>query len=268
MGMFDEFSGMKAGQRWALIGFACLGALPIMTIVGVQAKESLGTTLVAEAAAPSASAMLETRIEPYGLATPDNRMALNLLANHAAMNDERRVILSLDIPLDDMRAGAARTQKPLAQRVTEAIAATKDIAENECKRLVSVFASGCRVLSADGRQIDDRHFEYRIQLAFVEKAGLGKISPDGALVFGLDKRGIGGPEIGGRVGMARAGDLRSKIYATIARHCAEIRKTKSLCSVTAISLSSRLVADLPMVTVSTSASFATVTRAKNDAGQS
>lgn len=113
-------------------------------------------------------------------------------------------------------------------------------------------------MSATGRPIGDNAYEYQVQLAFSEKNPLGAVDPRASYEFLVTRSSPGGAATMSRVYFERAAALRKRIYQDVADTCAAIRRKSGNCSVTTLSVASKLDRGTPMVRLSASAAYASL----------
>ena len=111
-------------------------------------------------------------------------------------------------------------------------------------------------MSATGRAVGDNAYEYQLQLAYSEKSPLGAVDPKTFYDFLVTRSSPGKTATQTRVYFAKSAALRKRIYQDVADTCAAIRKKSGNCSVTTLSVASKLDRGTPMVRLSASAAYA------------
>jgi hypothetical protein len=116
-------------------------------------------------------------------------------------------------------------------------------------------------MAATGRALGQKAYEYQLQLAFTEKNALGDPDPVKSYEFIVSRSSPGRAATGQRVFFEKSAKQRRRIYEDVADTCTAIRKKSGNCSVTGLSLSSRLDRGTPMVRIAASAAYASLVTA-------
>jgi hypothetical protein len=163
----------------------------------------------------------------------------------------------LQVPLGDLkpRNGSKVTAEALLDRATQDI---QSMAEAECALLVGTLASQCSVMAATGRPLGTQAYEYQMQLAFAEKNAFGKTTASASYALIVSRSSPGKVATRQRIYFEKSARQRQRIYADVAEACAAIRNKSGNCSVTGLSIASRLDRGTPMARLSASAAYASL----------
>ena len=264
--LFAYFASLSKGQQRFLIALCVLVVLPFTTLMGLQIYNAvqlavLGSEISARDDAWKAEAhALDARVDPESLKSPASQFAYRLLAKHDELLPERRVVLTVQVPLGDLKPKKESkiTEDDLVSQAAEAIQAE---AEEECKLLIGTLASQCTVMSATGRSLGSQAYEYQMQLAFAEKNRFGKTDAAKSYEFIVTRSSPGKAATRQRIYFEQSARQRQRIYADVADTCAAIRKKSGNCSVTGLSIASKLDRGTPMARLSASAAYASLVTA-------
>ncbi|MDO6963729.1 hypothetical protein [Rhizobium alvei] len=255
---FSHFQALSKGQRAFLIALGVLVLLPFTVLTLLQTYSAANLAILSTKAVASErtwkdeAETLASDVDPASLATASQRYAYRLMMGHAAIMPERLAVISIEVPLGDMRA----KKKALSPEALIDLAAsrTQSLAEEECQRLLETLAADCAIMSAMGRPSGSQSYEYQFQLAFAEKAAFGA-TPPGRQTFVITKASPGRAAIGQRLYFERTGLQRDRIYRDIAATCMRIRKDAGNCSIANLSIAGRLDRGTPMIRLSASATY-------------
>jgi hypothetical protein len=266
--LLPDFSTMSRGQKKTASLFAALFFVPFLILMGIQIYNALLLSNVGSDIAYAQNVWraeakaLSDQVEPASLKSPQARNAFQLVEQQQSLIPERQLNLTMEVPLKDMRNLKNQVNVPLEDLENGAMAATQSLAVEECERLKTSLAADCAVISANGRLIGENAFQYQIQLAYVERDKFGKTNETDRYDFIASRMVVGKNATANRAYFARSAEIRGKIYQDIAKTCRTMRKDVGTCSVTAISLASKLEPGLPMVRLAASATFASMIRKK------
>jgi hypothetical protein len=263
--LFAYFSSLSKGQQRFLIALGVLVVIPFTTLIGLQIYNAanlaiLGSDIaVRETAWKAQSFALNTKVDPESLKSVASQHAYRLLASHGEMVPERRVVVTVQVPLDDMRRKKSQPNTgDLLNRAAEKIQA---MGEDECMLMIGALASQCTVMAATGRPLGDTAYEYQLQLAFTEIRPFGKSDPAIRYEFIMSRSSPGRAATSDRIYFEKSASQRRRIYEDVADTCEAIRQKSGNCSVTALSIASRLDRGTPMVRLSASAAYASLVKA-------
>lgn len=259
---------LPKGQQLFLVLLATFIVIPFVVLLFLQVYNAYNLTQLGNDISvkqndwKQRAARLNANVVPESLKSPASQFAYQLLEAHSDLVAERRLVVTIQQPL-----GEAKTKSGKILTEDELLSAANDrivgMGEEECKALTEVFAEKCAVMSVTGRAIGSNAFEYQIQLAFAEKNPLGPIDPQAAYEFLVTKSSPGKTATMSRVYFEKAADLRKRIYRDVADTCAAIRKKSGTCSVTTLSVASKLDRGTPMVRLSASAAYASLVPASD-----
>jgi hypothetical protein len=260
--LFAYYAALSRGQRTFLNVLFVLVVLPFTAMIGLQAFNAfnlamLGSELATRSDAWKAEAQaLDARMDPESLKSVANQHAYRLLSSHGELVPERRVIVTVQVPLKDPKARqTAVTTEDLLNRAAEQVQA---LGAEECALLTGSLASQCTVMSATGRPLGSEAYEYQFQLAFAERRPFGKSDPDGRYEFVLSRSSPGKAATNQRIYFEKSAAQRQRIYFDVAETCDAIRRKTGNCSVTGLSIASRLDRGTPMARLSASAAYASL----------
>ncbi|MBL0371283.1 hypothetical protein JJB09_04510 [Rhizobium sp. KVB221] len=264
--LFAYFSSLTKGQQRFLLALLVMVLIPFSLLVGLQIYNAvnlamLGNDLaVKERVWKAQASALDDRVDPESLKSPSNQFAYRLLAKHAELVPERRVVVTVQMPLGDLKPkkGNKITEDDLLNRAAENIQA---MGESECALLIGTLATQCTVMSATGKPAGKQVYEYQLQLAFAEINPFGKSDPAARYEFIISKSSPGKAATRQRIYFENAARQRQRIYQDVADTCAAIRKKSGNCSVTGLSIGTRLDRGTPMVRLSASAAYASLVTA-------
>jgi hypothetical protein len=265
--LFAHFASLSQGQQWFLAGLCVLVVVPFTTLVGLQIYNAamlamLGRDIsVRETAWKAQSLALNPNVDPESLKSVASQHAYRLLAGHAEMLAERRVVVTIQVPLDDMKKSAADAASAAGDLLDLAAGKTQGMAEDECALMIGTLASQCTVMAASGRALGATGYEYQLQLAFTEINPFGRADPAQRYEFVLSRSSPGRAATSQRLYFTQSASQRRRIYEDVADTCAAIRDKSGNCSVTALSIASRLDRGTPMARLSASATYASLVTA-------
>jgi hypothetical protein len=263
--LFAYFASLSKGQQRFLIALAILVVIPFTTLIGLQIYNAanlavLGSDIAArENAWKAESFALNTMVDPESLKSVASQHAYRLLSNHAELVPERRVVVTVQVPLDDMRNKNNRISTD--ELMNQAAEKTQSMGESECTLMVGTLASQCTVMAATGRPLGDTAYEYQLQLAFAEINPFGKSNAATRYEFVMTRSSPGKAATNDRIYFEKSASQRRRIYEDVADTCDAIRKKSGNCSVTALSIASRLDRGTPMARLSASAAYASLVKA-------
>ena len=254
---------MPKGQQLFLVLLATFIVIPFVVLLFLQVYNAYNLTQLGNDMSvkqnewKQRAASLNANVVPESLKSPANQFAYQLLEVHSNLVAERRLVVTIQQPLGDAKSksGKIRTADELLSAANDKIA---DMGEEECRALMETLAGQCTVMSATGRALGDNAFEYQIQLAFAEKNPLGPVDPEASYEFLVTKSSPGKTATMSRVYFEKAADLRKRIYRDVADTCIAIRKKSGTCSVTTLSVASKLDRGTPMVRLAASAAYASL----------
>jgi hypothetical protein len=257
---------LPKGQQLFLVALATFIVIPFVVLLFLQIYNAYNLTQLGNDIAirenewKIEAARLNANVDPESLKSPANQFAYKLLEVHDDMVAERRVIVTIQQPLGEkkLKSGKTFTDDELLNMASEKI---NDMGEAECAAMLDTLAGRCTVMSATGRALGSNAYEYQLQLAFAEKNRLGAIDPTMSYEFLVTKSSPGKAATAARVYFEKAAGLRQRIYQDVADTCAAMRKKSGNCSITALSVASKLDRGTPMVRVSASAAYASLVRA-------
>lgn len=254
---------LPRGQQLFLVLLATFIVIPFVMLLFLQVYNAyrlaqLGSDIsVKQDEWKIRAASLNANIVPESLKSPGNQFAYQLLEAHDDLVAERRLVVTIQQPLGErkQKSGKILTEEDLLNAATDRI---QEIGESECTALRETLAAECAVMSATGRQIGDNAYEYQLQLAFSEKNPLGAIDPKASYEFLVTRSSPGKTATLSRVYFEKSAALRKRVYKDVADTCATIRKKSGNCSVTTLSIASKLDRGTPMVRLSASAAYASL----------
>jgi cell division protein FtsB len=257
------WNAMPKGQQLLLVLLATFIVLPFVVLLFLQVYNAYTLTQLGNDIAlkqnewKQRAASLNANVAPEGLKSSANQFAYQLLETHKDLVAERRLVVTIQQPIGELRAksGKLRTADELLSDANDRIAV---IGEEECRTLMDTLAGQCTVMSATGRAIGENAFEYQIQLAFAEKSPLGPVNPHALYEFLVTRSSPGKTATMSRVYFEKAAAMRRLIYSDVAATCAAIRKKSGTCSVTSLSVASKLDRGTPMVRLAASAAYASL----------
>jgi hypothetical protein len=264
--LFAYFSSLSKGQQRFLLALGVLVLLPFTTLIVLQVYNAanlaiLGSDIAARENAWKAEAFaLNAKVDPESLKSTENQYAYRLLANHGELLPERRVVVTVQVPLGDLKP---KKGQPVIEGDLMNLAAEKiqSMGESECKLLIGSLASQCTVMSATGRPLGTQAYEYQLQLAFAESRKFGKSDPATKYEFIVSRSSPGKAATNQRIYFEKSARQRQRIYQDVADTCEAIRRRSGICSVTALSIASRLDRGTPMARLSASAAYASLVKA-------
>ncbi|MBX9455587.1 MAG: hypothetical protein KL863_05905 [Rhizobium sp.] len=257
------WSVLPKGQQLFLVLLATFIVIPFVVLLFLQVYNAYNLTQlgndisVKQNAWKHRAARLNANVVPESLKSAANQFAYQLLEVHDDLVAERRLVVTVQQPLGEtkQKSGKIVTTEQLLDAANDRI---QEIGEQECDALLKTLAGKCTVMSATGRAIGDNAFEYQVQLAFSEKSTLGSVDPEGYYEFRVTKSSPGRAATKSRVFFGKSAALRMRIYKDVATTCATIRAKSGNCSVTSLSVASKLDRGTPMVRLSASAAYATL----------
>ena len=262
------WSILPKGQQLFLVLLATFIVIPFVILLFLQVYNAytlaqLGSDIsVKQDEWKHRAARLNANVVPESLKSPANQFAYQLLEVHDDMVAERRLVVTIQQPLGETtkKSGIVVTEDDLLNAANDRI---QELGETECQALLETLASQCTVMSATGRAIGDNAYEYQIQLAFAEKNALGAIDPNASYDFLVTKSNPGKTATKSRVFFEKSAALRKRIYKDVAVTCAAIRTKSGNCSVTGLSVASKLDRGTPMVRLSAAAAYASLVPAQD-----
>jgi hypothetical protein len=264
--LFAYFASLSKGQQRFLTALGVLVIIPFITLMGLQIYNAanlavLGNDIaVRENAWKAQSFALNTRVDPESLKSVASQHAYRLLASHGEMVPERRVVVTVQVPLDDMRKKRSQAADT-GDLLNQAAEKIQTMGEDECTLMMGALASQCTVMAATGRPLGDTAYEYQLQLAFTEIHPFGKSDPATRYEFVMSRSSPGRAATSERIYFEKSASQRRRIYEDVADTCAAIRRKTGNCSVTALSIASRLDRGTPMARLSASAAYASLVKA-------
>lgn len=257
---------LPRGQQLFLVALATFIVIPFVVLLFLQIYNAYNLTQLGNDIAikenewKTEAAKLNANVDPESLKSPASQFAYKLLEVHDDMVAERRVIVTIQEPLGEkkLKSGKTFTDDQLLNAASDKI---NDMGERECAAVMATIASQCTVMSATGRALGNNAYEYQLQLAFAEKNTLGVVDPTMSYEFLVTKSSPGKAATAARVYFEKATALRQRIYQDVADTCAAMRKTSGNCSITTISVASKLDRGTPMARVAASAAYASLVRA-------
>jgi len=221
--LFAYFASLSKGQQRFLIALGVLVIIPFTTLIGLQIYNAANLAIlssdiaVRENAWKAESFALNTMVDPESLKSVSNQYAYQLLAKHAEMVPERRVVVTVQVPLDDMRKkNKTVSTDDLLNQAAEKI---QSMGENECAMMIGSLASHCTVMSATGRPLGDTAYEYQMQLAFAEIHPFGKSDPATRYEFIMTRSSPGKAATNDRIYFEKSASQRRRIYQDVADTC-------------------------------------------------
>jgi hypothetical protein len=262
------WSVLPRGQQLFLVLLATFIVIPFVVLLFLQIYNAYNLTQLGNDMSVKQNewkhraASLNANVVPESLKSPASQFAYQLLEVHPNLVAERRLVVTIQQPLGETRSksGKILSADDMLGAANEKIA---DMGEAECRMLMEALAGQCTVMSVTGRAIGENAFEYQIQLAFAEKNPLGPIDPASTYEFLVTKSSPGKTATMSRVYFEKAADLRKRIYRDVADTCIAIRKKSGTCSVTSLSVASKLDRGTPMVRLSASAAYASLVPAQD-----
>jgi len=259
---------LPRGQQLFLVLLATFIVIPFVALLFLQvynayALTQLGNDIsVKQNEWKHRAASLNANVVPESLKSPANQFAYQLLEVHGDMVAERRIVVTIQQPLGEtkQKSGKILTEEDLLNAANDRI---QEFGESECVALKETLAGQCTVMSATGRTIGNNAYEYQVQLAFSEKSPLGAVDPQASYEFLVTKSSPGKTATASRVFFAKSAALRKRIYKDVAATCAAIRAKTGNCSVTGLSIASKLDRGTPMVRLSASAAYASLVPAQD-----
>ena len=263
---FVYFASLSKGQQRFLIALCVLVVIPFTTLVGLQIYNAtnlaiLGSDIAArESAWKAESFALNNKVDPESLKSAASQHAYRLLSSHGELVPERRVVVTVQVPLDDMKKKKGKTVST-DELLNQAAEKIQTMGEDECALMIGTLASQCTVMAATGRPLGDIGYEYQLQLAFAEIHPFGKSDPATRYEFIMSRSSPGKAATNERIYFEKSASQRRRIYEDVADTCQVIREKSGNCSVTALSIASRLDRGTPMARLSASAAYASLVKA-------
>ena len=266
--LISIWSVLPRGQQLFLVLLATFIVIPFVALLFLQvynayALTQLGNDIsVKQNEWKRRAASLNANVAPESLKSPANQFAYQLLEVHGDMVAERRIVVTIQQPLGETRqkSGKILTEEDLLNAANGRI---QEFGESECVALLETLAGQCTVMSATGRAIGNNAYEYQLQLAFSEKSPLGAVDPQASYEFLVTKSSPGKAATASRVFFGKSAALRKRIYNDVAATCAAMRVKSGNCSVTGLSIASKLDRGTPMVRLSASAAYASLVPAED-----
>lgn len=254
---------LPRGQQLFLVLLATFIVIPFVALLFLQVYNAYRLTQLGNDISVKQdewkyrAASLNANVVPESLKSPASQFAYQLLEAHADLVAERRLVVTIQQPLGErkLKSGKILTEEDLLSAATDRI---QDVGESECAALRDTLAAECAVMSATGRVIGENAYEYQLQLAFSEKNALGAVDPKASYEFLVTRSSPGKTATLSRVFFEKSGALRKRIYQDVADTCAAIRKKSGNCSVTTLSVASKLDRGTPMVRLAASAAYASL----------
>lgn len=266
--LVSVWSVLPRGQQLFLVLLATFIVIPFVALLFLQVYNAynlaqLGSDIsVKQTEWKLRAARLNAHVAPESLKSPANQFAYQLLEAHDDMIAERRLVVTIQQPLGErkLKSGKILSEEDLLRIATDRI---QEMGETECVALLETLARECTVMSATGRAIGNNAYEYQIQLAFAEKDQLGAVDPKASYEFLVTRSSPGQAATMSRVFFEKSPALRKRIYQDVANTCAAMRKKSGNCSVTALSIASKLDRGTPMIRLSASAAYASLVPASD-----
>jgi hypothetical protein len=264
--LFATFASLSRGQQYFLIALCTLVVIPFTVLVSLQIYNAanlavLGSDIAArENAWKAQSFALNTKVDPESLKSVASQHAYRLLSSHGELLPERRVVVTVQVPLDDMKQ-TKNTRFSTDELLDQAAGKIQSMGEDECALMIGTLASQCTVMAATGRPLGDTGYEYQLQLAFAEIHPFGKSDPAKRYEFIMSRSSPGKAATNERIYFEKSASQRRRIYEDVAETCQAIRRKSGNCSVTALSIASRLDRGTPMSRLSASAAYASLVKA-------
>ena len=254
---------LPKGQQLFLVALATFIVIPFVILLFLQIYNAynlaqLGNHIsVKQNEWKTRAARLNANVDPESLKSAASQFAYQLLEVHGNMVAERRVVVTIQQPLGEkkQKSGKMVTDDELLNAASEKI---QEMGKRECAAMMATIAGQCTVMSATGRALGSNAYEYQLQLAFAEKNALGTVDPARSYEFFVTRASPGKAATASRVYFEKAAGLRRRIYQEVADTCAAMRKKSGNCSVTALSVASKLDRGTPMVRLSASAAYASL----------
>ena len=266
--LMSIWRALPKGQQFFLVLLATFIVIPFVALLFLQVYNAytlaqLGNDIsVQQDEWKRRAASLNANVVPESLKSPANQFAYQLLEVHGDMVAERRLVVTIQQPLGEtkQKSGKIVTEEDLLNAANDRI---QEIGERECVALLETLAGQCTVMSATGRAIGDNAYEYQLQLAFAEKNPLGIVDPKASYEFLVTKSSPGKTATASRIFFEKSAAQRKRIYKDVAATCAAIRVKSGNCSVTGLSIASKLDRGTPMVRLSASAAYASLVPAQD-----
>jgi hypothetical protein len=263
---FAYFASLTRGQQRFLLALTILLLIPFSALVGVQLYNAVNLALLGNEIASRDGAWkaeahaLNAKVDPESFKSPSNQYAYLLMSKHGELLAERRVVVTVQVPLGELKPkkDSKITEDELLNHAAENIQA---MGEKECALLIGTLASQCTVMSTTGRPVGTQAYEYQMQLAFAEKNAFGKTDAAKSYEFIVSRSSPGKAATRQRIYFEKSARERQRIYEDVADTCAAIRRKSGNCSVTALSIASRLDRGTPMARLSASAAYASLVTA-------
>jgi hypothetical protein len=254
---------LPRGQQLFLVLLATFIVVPFVVLLFLQVYNAYRLTQLGNDISVKQeewryrAASLNANVVPESLKSPGSQFAYQLLEAHDDLVAERRLVVTIQQPLGErkLKSGKILTEEEVLSAATDKI---QEIGESECVALRETLAAECAVMSATGRTIGENAYEYQLQLAFSEKRALGTIDPKASYEFLVTRSSPGKTATLSRVYFAKSAALRKRVYQDVADTCATIRKKSGNCSVTTLSIASKLDRGTPMVRLAASAAYASL----------
>lgn len=263
---FAYFASLTRGQQRFLLALTILLLIPFSALVGIQLYNAVNLALLGNEIASRDGAWkadahaLNAKVDPESFKSPSNQYAYQLMSKHGELLAERRVVVTVQVPLGDLKPkkDSKVTEDELLNHAAENIQA---MGEKECALLIGALASQCTVMSTTGRPVGNQAYEYQMQLAFAEKNAFGKTDAAKSYEFIVSRSSPGKAATRQRIYFEKSARERQRIYEDVADTCAAIRRKSGNCSVTALSIASKLDRGTPMARLSASAAYASLVTA-------
>lgn len=257
------WSVLPKGQQLFLVLLATFIVIPFVALLFLQVYNAYRLTQLGDDISVKQdewkhrAARLNANVLPESLKSPANQFAYQLLEAHDDLVAERRLVVTVQEPLGEkkLKSGKILTDEELIDAATNSI---QSLGDQECAALLETLARECTVMGATGRLIGENAFEYQFQLAFSERSPLGAIDPKASYEFLVTRSSPGKAATKSRVYFSKSASMRQQIYRDVAATCAAIRKKSGNCSVTTLSIASKLDRGTPMVRLSASAAYASL----------
>ena len=259
---------LPRGQQLFLVLLATFIVIPFVVLLFLQVYNAYRLTQLGNDISVKQdewkyrAATLNANVVPESLKSPGSQFAYQLLEAHGDLVAERRLVVTIQQPLGErkLKSGKILTEEEVLSAATDRI---QEVGESECAALLETLAAECAVMSATGRAIGENAYEYQLQLAFSEKNALGTVDPKAYYEFLVTRSSPGKTATLSRVYFGKSGALRKRIYQDVADTCAAIRKKSGNCSVTTLSIASKLDRGTPMVRLAASAAYASLVPASD-----
>jgi hypothetical protein len=268
--VLSQISLLSKGQRRFLIGLALIILVPFILMTGLQFHNAMALARIStdlesrEDAWKTRAFELSSNVDIESLKDPANQFAYTLLKKHGELVPERRIVVTVEVPLYDPERVKKGTENE-EEAVAKAASRIQTLAQDECRLALRALAFSCMVMNSTGRQTSVESYGYQFQLAFQERNSFGKRDPKIRYSVSVTRAQPSASLFRQRVFFEKSARLRERIYEDIADTCASVRKQAGNCSITGLSIASRLDRGTPMARLSASASYASLVESSSPA---